>query len=1087
MNALKLFISRPIGVTLITLAIAFLGFFAYFLLPVSPLPQVDFPTIMVRASQPGASPETMATTIATPLERSLGRIAGITEMTSHSSLGSTRIIIQFDLDRDIDGAARDVQAAINAARATLPTLPSNPTYFKLNPADMPIMILSLCSDDLPVDELFDVASTVLGQKIAQAYGVGRVFVGGGSLPAVRVELNPGLLNSQGISLNEVRGVLSSANANLPKGVLDNGHTQWFVGANDQLMEADEFSPLIIRYQDGAHLRLAELGEVVDSVEDVRNAGYANGRRSVLLIVFRQPGANIIETVKNVRASLPLLREWMPENAELEVLIDRSPSIANSVKDVEKSLIISMLLVVLVVWLFLRNGRATFIPAVAVPVSLLGTFAIMYLAGFSLNHLSLMALTIATGFVVDDAIVVTENIVRHMENGADPLPAAEKGSREVCFTVISISLSLVAIFIPILGMGGIVGRLFKEFAVTLSAAVMVSLGISLFTTPMMCGHILRPGLGSDDESHRLKETKRQSKFFMGGIFGALLRFGNRIMRGWSNFLDKMHETYAILLSIVLKHRFLTLLSLILTIALNIYLYISIPKGFIPDQDTGQIRGSIIADQSISFEAMQPKFMEFMKVIESHPDVVALGGYTGGGQRNTGSAFITLRSLKERTKSTRQIMEEITESLEHIPGARLYMSAMQDIRAGGRESRAEHQFTLQSDNLRLLREWTPKIEEALREIPEIIDLSSDQDTRGLQTTISADREAMARYGLTYQQIDTALGLAFGQSFVSTIFAGSNQYRVVMEYETDYLRGPDSLVHVYIPALSDNKGSNLHSSFGSGIGSSGNISSSFASADEGAKLVPLNAVASASPTLTALGVSHQEQFSASTLSFNLKEGTALSDVQIKIEECLAELNLPSGIIAGFQGTSKQFTQMASQQPLLILAAILTLYIVLGVLYESLIHPLTILSTLPSAGIGALLGLMLFDTQFTLIAFIGVLLLAGIVKKNAIMMVDFAIIARREEGLSAEEAIYKACLLRFRPIMMTTMAAIFGALPLLFSFGEGADLRTPLGITIVGGLIMSQILTLFTTPVVYLYLDRFATAPEKRAIARLQKESTA
>ena len=1074
-NMLGLFIGRPVGVTLLTLAIALLGFVGYSLLPVSPLPQVDFPTIQVQARLPGASPETMASTVATPLERALGRIAGITEMTSDSTLGQSNIILQFDLDRDINGAARDVQAAINAARATLPTLPSNPTYRKLNPADMPIMVLALTSDILPVDVLFDVASSVLGQKISQLEGVGQVRVGGGSLPSVRVNVVPGLLNSQSISLSEIRQTLATANANLPKGMVDNNETLWFVGANDQLKTAEEFAPLVLRRSNGVTTRLSDIAYVTDGVESVRNAGYANSKRSVILIIYREPGANIIETVRRVRDTMPLLRRWMPENADLMVTVDRSPSITTSVKEVERNLIISICLVVFVVFLFLRNGRATLIPAVAVPVSLLGTFCVMYLCGFSLNHLSLMALTVATGFVVDDAIVVTENIVRHMENGAPPLQAAQTGSREVYFTVMSISISLVAIFIPILGMTDMVGRLFREFSITLSVAVLVSLLVSLISTPMLCAHLLRP----TRPTTVTKAFEKTPTFVLGGVLGSFSRAGRRILRMWGNFLDLMFKSYARTLGLALKHRNITMLCLLATIGLNVALYITIPKGFFPEQDTGQLLGEIRADQSISFQAMRPKFLDMMHLVQNHPDVLSVAGFTGGGRRNSGRCFITLKPLRERKRSTRAIMDEMRVLLKDIPGAQLTMVPMQDIRSGGRTARAAYQYTLQSDNLDLLREWTPKVVRSLRTLPGVVDINSDQDERGLQTTLTVNRDALARYGISFRQFDTTLGLAFGQSFASTIFSGINQYRVVLEFAEEYLDGPDGLFYIYVP-----------SSLGAGaaqsvaVGRTGNTSSSFATDGIGGTLVPLTALAEVSSTLTSLGVSHQGQFSAATISFNLADGHALSDVQNAIEKAMTELHVPSDIRGSFQGTARLAAGTMGQLPLLILAALVTLYIVLGVLYESLIHPLTILSTLPSAGVGALLGLMAFNAQFTVIAFIGVLLLCGIVKKNAILMVDFAIVARREEGLTAEQAIHKACLLRFRPIMMTTMAAIFGALPLLFSSGEGSELRSPLGITIVGGLIVSQILTLYTTPVVYLFLDRFATQPEDRPAYAFEQE---
>ena len=1074
-NMLGLFIGRPVGVTLLTLAIALVGFVSYSLLPVSPLPQVDFPTILVQARLPGASPETMASTVATPLERSLGRIAGITEMTSDSTLGATSIILQFDLDRDINGAARDVQAAINAARATLPTLPSNPTYRKLNPADMPIMVLALTSDILPVDELFDAASSVLGQKISQLEGVGQVRVGGGSLPSVRVNVVPGLLNSQSISLTEVRQTLATANANLPKGMVDNGESLWFVGANDQLKTAVEFAPLVLRRSNGVTTRLSDIAQVSDGVESLRNAGYANSKRSVILIIYREPGANIIETVRRVRDTMPLLRRWMPENSDLTVTVDRSPSITTSVHEVERNLLISISLVVFVVFLFLRNGRATLIPAVAVPVSLLGTFGVMYLAGFSLNHLSLMALTVATGFVVDDAIVVTENIVRHMENGAPPLQAARTGSREVYFTVMSISISLVAIFIPILGMTDMVGRLFREFSITLSAAVLVSLLVSLVSTPMLCAHLLQPSRLPGG----VRNFEKTPVFALGGILGPLSRLGRRILRAWGSFLELMFQGYARTLALALRHRRITLLCLFATIALNVALYVIVPKGFFPEQDTGQMLGEIRADQSISFQAMRPKFLEMMHIVQNHPEVLSVAGFTGGGRRNSGRCFITLKPLSERSKSTRAVMDEMRILLKDMPGAQLTMVPMQDIRAGGRTARAAYQYTLQSDNLALLREWTPKVVRTMRSVPGVMDINSDQDNRGLQTTLTVNRETLARYGITFRQLDTTLGLAFGESFASTIFSGINQYRVVLEFEGEYLEGPDGLDYIYVPSAQG-----AASAQASAVGRTGNTSSSFATDGIGGTLVPLKALAEVSSTLTSLGVSHQGQFSAATISFNLADGYALTDVQRAIEQTLVEMRLPPDIRGNFQGTARLAAGTMGQLPLLILAALVTLYIVLGVLYESLIHPLTILSTLPSAGVGALLGLMAFHTQFTVIAFIGVLLLCGIVKKNAILMVDFAIVARREEGLTAEQAIHKACLLRFRPIMMTTMAAIFGALPLLFSSGEGSELRSPLGITIVGGLIVSQILTLYTTPVVYLFLDRFSKQPEDRPAYAFEQE---
>lgn len=1084
MNISAPFISRPVGTTLLTLAVALVGLAAYALLPVAPLPQVDFATIRVVASLPGASPETMAATVATPLERTLGRIAGITEMTSTSSQGNTRIVLQFDLDRDIDGAARDVQAAINAARAILPTMPRNPSYWKMNPADAPIMVMGLTSDSLPQGELYDIASTVFKQKLSQVSGVGEVSVGGSSLPAVRVNVNPGALQRTGLSLEDVRAAIIRANVNSPKGVLDNGETQWSVGASDQLTTAAEYAPLVIRYRAGAALRLADVADVTDGVEDARNVGYIEGKPAVLLVIYKQPGANVIETARRVRQALPTLRAWLPESADFTIIMDRSPSIAASVAEVERALGIAMALVALVVFLFLRNGRATLIPAVAVPVSLLGTFGVMYLSGFSLNHLSLMALTVATGFVVDDAIVVTENIVRHMEDGAPPLEAAHRGSREVAFTVLSISLSLVAIFIPILGMGGLLGRLFKEFAVTLSAAVLVSLVISLTATPMMCARLLRPGaagLAGTGLGAAGPAAAGPAAAYCGGLCGAAGRVWARALRLWGDCMDGLHEGYARTLAVVLRHKRLTLLTLLATIACNVYLYVAVPKGFFPQQDVGQIFGMIRADEGISFQAMQPKVIELMDIVRQHPAVNAVGGFSGGFQRNSGMVFVNLKPSGERRQTADQVINDLRGQLARVPGGELFLTPMQDLRMGGRRTRATYQYTLQSDELDLLRHWTPRITEAFKAIPGLADVNSDQETRGLQTTVTADRDSIARLGLTMRQVDTALSLAFGQSFVSTIYTGGNQYRVVMELDPDYLQGPEGLTHLYVPA----QGAGGASAGAAGL--SGNAGSSLALQSEGGSregaLVPLQAFSSFSPTLTSLSVSHQGQFTAATISFNLLPGISLSSVQGDIDAAIADLGVPDAVRGGFQGTAGAFAKAMGDQPLLILAAIVTLYIVLGVLYESLIHPLTILSTLPSAGMGAILGLMLFRTEFTVIAFIGVLLLAGIVKKNAILMIDFAIEARRSEGLSAQEAIYKACLLRFRPIMMTTMAAVGGALPLILGSGDGAEIRTPLGITIVGGLLVSQLLTLYTTPVVYLYLDRFSS--EEKKIKRFQAQA--
>ncbi len=1017
------FIRRPVATTLLTLAIALAGMVAFTLLPVSPLPQVDFPTVSVSARLPGASPETMASTVATPLERALGTIAGITEMTSNSSLGSTRVTLQFDLDRDINGAARDVQAAINAARSELPSsLPSNPSYRKMNPADAPIMILSVTSPTMTRAQMYDAASTVLAQKISQVQGVGEVTVGGAALPAVRVEISPDALNRAGISLETVRQALAGANANRPKGMLEDDQTQWLLGANDQARTAAEFRDLIVTVKDGKPVRLSDVAEVLDGAQDVRNMALANGKPSVLLIVFRSPGANIIETVDRVKAMLPQLRAWLPESADLNVTMDRSPTIRASLKEVEKALCLAMGLVVLVVFLFLRNGRATLIPAVAAPVSLIGTFAIMYLCGYSLDNLSLMALTVATGFVVDDAIVVLENIVRHVENGATPFRAALRGAREVGFTVISISISLVAVFIPILFMGGIVGRLFREFAVVLSTAVLVSMVISLTTTPMMCAVLLR---GKADETSPAAPRS-----------GKLRGWSAAVGTAWGRLLEGMQRGYAWSLAHVLRHPGLTMLVLGLTICCNIYLYCIVPKGFFPQQDTGQIMGGIRADQSISFQAMQNKLTDFVTILREDPAVESVSGHISGG-RGGGGMFIALKPLEERKESADQVIARLRGKLAKEPGAQLFLQAVQDIRVGGRSSRSQYQYTLQSDDLDALRQWGEKLQTALRKLPQLKDVDSDIEEKGLQTTLTLNRDAMARLGVTMKEVDAALNNAFGQRQVSTIYKDKNQYRVVLEFAPRWWQGPEGLSQIWVPA-------------------------------ENNTLVPLSALATYAPTYTSLQVSHQGQFAAITLSFNLSPGVSLSQATEAINLARARIGVPDTIVGKFQGTARAYADTLKNQPLLILAALITLYIVLGVLYESLIHPLTILSTLPSAGVGAILALMACGSEFSVIALIAVLLLCGIVKKNAILMIDFAIDAARTRHLGPRRAIYEACILRFRPIMMTTLAALFGAVPLALGRGDGAELRQPLGIAIVGGLIVSQILTLYTTPVVYLCLDR-------------------
>jgi multidrug efflux pump len=1012
MNLSAPFIDRPVATTLLTFGIGLAGALAFRLLPVSPLPQVDYPTISVQASLPGASPETMAATVATPLERSLGRIAGVTEMTSSSVLGSTRITLQFDLDRDIDGAARDVQAALNAARSLLPTgLPGNPTYRKVNPADAPIMILALTSDTMTQGQMYDAASTIIAQKLSQVAGVGQVGVGGSSLPAVRVELQPQALNKYGISLETVRTVLGATNANRPKGIVEDGDRNWQIYANDQAKTAAEYAPLIVAYRNGAAVRLSDVGDVVDSVQDLRNAGSANGKPSVLVIINRQPNANIIETVDAVSALLPELRAAIPSAIKLELIMERTTTIRASLRDVERTLIIAVCLVILVVFFFLRNARAALIPSVAVPVSLIATFGAMYLCGFSLNNLSLMALTVATGFVVDDAIVVLENTTRHIEAGMPPKEAALVGATEVGFTVLSMSVSLIAVFIPILLMGGIIGRYFREFALTLSFAILVSLLLSLTTTPMMCSRMLR------------RRGERRE--------GRLFRWSER---GFAAVLG----AYGRSLSWVLRHGILTMVVLFITVCLNVYLYITIPKGFFPQQDTGRMVGFIQADQSISFQAMQQKLANFIDIVKADPAIENVVGFTGGSQRNTGSMFAALKPLSERKESVDRVIARLRGKLAKEPGANLFLNPVQDIRVGGRASNATYQFTLQADDLDQLRTWEPRIRQAMSNLPQLVDVNTDQQDKGLQTSLVIDRDTASRLGISPQLIDSTLNDAFGQRQVSTIYAPLNQYHVVMEAAPEYWQSPDVLSSVYVTT------------------------------QRGAQ-VPLSTIARYAPTNTPLGVNHQSQFVASTISFNLPLGVSLSQATDAINDALAQIGVPNTVRGSFQGTARAFQASLDSQPWLILAALIAVYIVLGILYESFVHPITILSTLPSAGVGALLALRLFNTEFTVIALIGVILLIGIVKKNAIMMIDFALDAERKRGMHPREAILEACRLRFRPIMMTTMAAMLAAIPLALGTGDGAEMRRPLGISIVGGLLVSQLLTLYTTPVVYVYLDRF------------------
>jgi len=1008
MNVSEPFIRRPVATTLLTVAIALAGAVAFRLLPVSPLPQIDFPTISVSAGLPGASPETMASAVATPLERQFGRIAGVTEMTSSSNLGSTNITLQFDLSRNIEAAARDVQAAINAARGYLPAnLPSNPNYRKVNPADSPIFMLALTSNVLTKGQMYDSASTIMAQKLSQVAGVGQVTVGGGASPAVRVELNPMALNKYGIGFEQVRTALSGANANVPKGHFSDGRRMWEVGANDQIFRAIDYQPLIVAYHNGAAVRVSDVGQVLDSVENILNAGYANNKPSVLVIVFRQPGANIIETVDNIRAVLPQLEASMPHTIDMKVAMDQTVTIRASVREVERTLLISISLVILVVFFFLRNVRTTFIPSIVVPVSLIGTFGVMYLADFSLDNLSLMALTISTGFVVDDAIVVIENVTRYLEQGLTPLQAALKGAREIGFTVLTISLSLIAVFIPLLLMGGLVGRLFREFAVTLSVAIIVSMLISLTATPMMCAHLLR----------------QQQKH------GRVYRISER---GFTWVVN----TYGRTLSGVLRHPAITLLVLLITMGLNVYLYIHVPKGFFPQQDTGRLGGSIQADQDTSFHAMDRILRQMISIIDSDNAVDNVNGFIGG-TTNTARMFISLKPLEERKATADQVIARLRPRLARVPGASLFLQASQDLRVGGRQSGAQYQFTMRGDNLTDLDSFAPRMLAALRKIPTIADVNSDQQNRGLQALIRYDRGTAARFNISPALIDATLYDAFGQRQVSTMYRSLNQYHVVMEAAPQFTQNPQALRDIYVRSPSGRQ-------------------------------VPLSAFAGYAPATAPLSVPHQGLFPAITLSFNLAENVALGDAVKAIDDTARQVGLPATIHTGFAGTAQAYQESLSSEPILILAALATVYIVLGVLYESYIHPITILSTLPSAGVGALLALQFTHTDLSIIAIIGIILLIGLVKKNAIMMVDFAIAAERIEGKNSRDSIFEACMLRFRPILMTTMAALLGALPLALGTGTGSELRRPLGITIIGGLIVSQMLTLYTTPVVYLYFDR-------------------
>jgi multidrug efflux pump len=1084
LNLSSIFIKRPVATTLLTIGIALSGVLAFFRLPVAPLPQISFPTIQVQAQMAGASPDTMAATVAEPLERRLGTIADVTEMTSQSGVGTTRITLQFGLDRNIDGAARDVEAAIQAARADLPsTLRSNPTYQKFNPSDAPILILALSSDTLTPGQLYDSADTLLEQQFSQINGVGSVELGGSALPAVRVELQPGPLFKYGIGLEDVRAALAAANANAPKGYFNQGDQRFQIYTNDQATIAAQYRDLVIAYRNGQAVKLSDVADVENSVENVQNAGLFNGKSAVLVILHPSPDANVIKTVDQAKALLPVLRAALPPSINVAVAMDRSQSIRAALGDTERTLFIAILLVVGVVFVFLRSPRATLIPGIAVPISIVGTFGPMYLLGFSLDNLSLMALTVATGFVVDDAVVVVENTMRHLEDGMDPLAAALRGSAEVSFTVLSMSLSLIAVFIPILLMPGLVGRLFSEFAETLSITIIISLLVSLTTTPMLCALLLR---------HDVIAGPKQ----------------NRMLRLMENSFAWAQRNYESSLRWALRHARLVGLGLILTVILNVVLFVVVPKGFFPDQDTGLIIGTVQADQSISFAAMKTKLTQLQSIVQADPAVATVAGFTGGRATNSGFIFITLKPLSERKINATAVVARLRRPLSKVAGAQLFLAPAQDLRVGGRQSNAQYQYTLQSDDPATLEEWIPKIVTALQDQPQLADVSSDLQQGGLESDIVIDRATASRLNITPSQIDNTLYDAFGQRQVSTIYNALNQYHVVMELAPQYLQTPAFLKQIYVSTSGGNASGTSQTNAPAGTVSIGSTSTSTSTSTSAASavsavaldsatnrainsiagsksgassgtavstnqetMVPLTAFATYKPGQTAISVNHQDGRIASTISFNLPAGVALGTAAGVIEKTMSDLDVPLTIQGSFAGTAAAFKSSVGTEPLLILAALASVYIVLGILYESTIHPLTILSTIPSAGIGATLFLLILNTPLTIIALIGVILLIGIVKKNAILMIDFALQLERGEHLPPEEAILKAAILRFRPILMTTFAAILGALPLAVGLGEGASLRQPLGITIIGGLIVSQMLTLYTTPVVYLFLDRLGT----------------